>query len=176
MLVLQEVPGPWQVTGILLISGGLLVMGLERGTSQPGLKLLAFAALTGLMAAAYTVVDAFGARRSGDWLAFTLWLMALDGLSFVGIVSAVRGCQLWQTIAREWRRTLVSGSLGVTAFGVFLWALSRGPVGGVSALRETSVLFASLIGVMVLKERWSVFRLAGALLITTGVAVFAIRG
>lgn len=79
------------------------------------------------------------------------------------------------TIGREWGRTIVSGLLGVAAFVVFLWALSRAPIGGVSALRETSVLFASLIGVVVLKERWSLPRLAGAMLIMMGIVVFATR-
>jgi uncharacterized membrane protein len=175
LLVLGENPGMGPIVGIALVFTGMIAMAsaLRQALS---LTLLTAAALTGLMVAAYSVVDAYGARLSGDWLSFTVWLMVLDGGCFVGVVAALRGPVLWQTIFSEWRRTIVSGLLGVGAFAVFLWALSRGPVGSVSALRETSVLFASLIGVFVLKERWSLPGLAGAVLIMLGIIAFATRG
>lgn len=173
LALLGEKPGGWQIAGIALISGGLLAMGLEKKGGAPSLRMLMFATLTGLMVAAYSVVDAYGSRTSGDWLSFTVWLMVLDGAAFVGIMSTLRGPILWQVIGREWRRTLISGLLGVTAFTVFLWALSRGPVGSISALRETSVLFATLIGVFVLKEQWSLPRVVGSALITSGIVTFA---
>lgn len=175
LVLLGEIPGAWQIAGIGLISAGLIAMSLETKGRAPSLRLLLFAALTGLMVAAYSVVDAYGSRTCGDWLSFTAWLMALDGATFVAVTSALRGPALWRTLSGEWQRTLISGLLGVAAFAVFLWALSRGPVGSVSALRETSVLFASLIGVVVLKESWSLPRLAGALLIMLGIIVFATR-
>lgn len=173
--VLGESPGAYQLFGIVLISGGILIMRLDEGDSRPGMTLLFTAFLTGLMVAAYTVLDAYGARISGDWLSFLVWLMFLDGLAFVGLISLLRGRTLWTTVGREWRLTLVSGFLGVTAFSVFLWALSRGLTGGVSALRETSVLFASLIGIIIYKERYSNRKLAGILCITAGIITFAIR-
>jgi drug/metabolite transporter (DMT)-like permease len=176
LLALGEWPSLWQAAGIVLISCGLLAISFERRHTPLGAALLASAAVTGLTVAGYSVVDAYGTRLSGDWLSFTTWLMVLDGGVFVAMTAAVRGGSFWRTIARERWRTLISGSLGVGAFGVFLWALSRGPVGGVSALRETSVLFASLIGVLVLKEKWSARRLGGAALITLGIVVFATRG
>jgi len=175
-IALREVPSVWNAVGILLISGGIIAMGLDRKGAKPGIKLLAAAAATGLMVACYSVVDAYGARLNGDWLGFVLWLMVLDGAAFVAVVHVARGRVLWTSIGREWRQTLVSGLLGVGAFCAFLWALSIGPIGGVSALRETSILFASLIGVVILKERWSALRLGGIVLIVAGIAVFALRG
>jgi len=175
-VVLGEIPGLWNSAGILLISGGILAMSLDPKGSRASPRLLAVAAATGLMVASYSVVDAYGTRLNGDWMVFVLWLMVLDGVAFVSVVHVARGRRLWESIAREWRHTLVSGLLGTGAFSAFLWALSQGPIGGVSALRETSVLFASLIGFVVLKERWSGHRAFGVLLITAGIAVFAIRG
>lgn len=172
---LGESPTALQLFGIFLISGGILVMRFDDKDFRPGMALLFTAFLTGFMVAAYTVLDAYGARISGDWLSFLVWLMFLDGLAFVGLISLLRGRTLWATVGREWRLTLISGFLGVTAFSVFLWALSRGLTGGVSALRETSVLFASLIGILIYKERYSVRKLSGILCITAGIVVFAIR-
>lgn len=174
--VLGEVSGAWQAAGIGLISCGLLVISLGPQGNAPSRTLFAAAIFTSSMVACYSVVDAYGTRVCGDWLSFTVWLMVLDGGSFVAFVTVLRGRALWRTLVRQPGWTLASGLLGVGAFGVFLWALSRGPVGGVSALRETSVLFASLIGMLVLKEPWSLPRLAGALLITLGIIVFATWG
>ncbi len=174
IVALSEMPSGWQTTGILLTSSGILAMGLEQQGPKPTLPLLIAAAATGFTVASYTVIDAYGSRLSNDWLSFTVWLMVLDGAAFVGVVSLVRGRRLWVTITHEWGRTLISGLLGIAAFAVFLWALSQGPIGGVSALRETSVLFTSLIGVVILKEGWSMARFAGAALITVGIVIFAI--
>ncbi|MBY0271028.1 MAG: DMT family transporter [Burkholderiales bacterium] len=172
---LGESPTAYQLFGIVLISGGILAMRLDEADARPGMSLLFIVFVTGLMVAAYTVLDAYGARLSGDWLSFLVWLMFLDGLAFVGLISLLRGGTLWTTVCREWRLTLISGFLGVTAFSVFLWALSRGLTGGVSALRETSVLFASLIGILIYKERYSLRKLAGIVCITAGIITFALR-
>ena len=173
--VLGEILEAGQMAGVGLVSVGLIAIGMERRGGALSFALLASAGLTGFLVAAYSVVDAYGTRLSGDWLSYAVWLVALDGAVFVAVMSRLRGRALWSIVGREWRRTLISGLLGVGAFGVFLWALSRGAVGGVSALRETSVLFASLIGIFVLKERWSVPRVSGAALITLGIVMYAAR-
>ena len=173
--LLGEILEAGQMLGVGLVSVGLIAIGMEHRGRALSPALLASAGLTGLLVAAYSVVDAYGTRLSGDWVSYAVWLVAMDGAVFVAAMSRLRGRALWMIIGREWRRTLVSGLLGVGAFGVFLWALSKGAVGGVSALRETSVLFASLIGIYVLKERWSVARLSGAMLITLGIVLYATR-
>jgi drug/metabolite transporter (DMT)-like permease len=70
---------------------------------------------------------------------------------------------------RYWLRGLAGGALSAAAYGVVLWAMTRAPVAAVSALRETSVLFATLLGAWVLKERLGVQRLTGAVVIVVGV-------
>ena len=174
--VLGELPTAFQWFGVLLICGGILAMRLDDKAFRPDIALLFAAFVTGLMVAAYTVVDAYGTRISGDWLSFLIWLMFLDGLAFVGLISLLRGRKLWRTVAVEWRVTLISGVLGVSAFSIFLWALSREFTGGVAALRETSVLFASMIGILIYKERWSAQKLTGILLITLGIIAFTFQG
>lgn len=173
--VLGEVLEAGQMAGVGLVSVGLIAIGMERRGGALSPALLVSAGLTGFLVAAYSVVDAYGTRVNGDWVSYAVWLVAMDGAVFVAVMSRLRGRALWSIVGREWRRTLISGLLGVGAFGVFLWALSRGAVGGVSALRETSVLFASLIGIFVLKERWSVPRLSGAILITLGIILYTAR-
>ena len=71
---------------------------------------------------------------------------------------------------RGWRRGLVGGIGSVAAYGIVLWAMTRAPVAAVAALRETSVLFAALIGGVWLKEGLGFQRLLGAASVVAGVA------
>jgi uncharacterized membrane protein len=84
-----------------------------------------------------------------------------------------RGPKLWTTMRLSWQASLVSGLVAVDSYGVFIWALPLGAVGPVAALRETSVLFAPLIGTVVLRERLGLTRTAAAGLITLGIVLIA---
>jgi drug/metabolite transporter (DMT)-like permease len=75
--------------------------------------------------------------------------------------------------AARWR-VLVSGMLGLLSFCVFLWALSRNAVGAVTTIRETSVLFAMAIGVLLHGEPLSLRRLTGAIAILAALVVIAL--
>ena len=171
---LGEYPRPLEWTGIGLVCAGLLLLSLEGGRGRLPLRTIGLAACAGLAVAAYSVVDAYGIRMTGDWFSFTVWLVALDGSAFVCYVLATRG----RTAIRAWKeapgRTLASGALGVVSFGVFMWALGRAPVGAVAALRETSVLFAAVIGAVALGERATLNRCIAAVAVMSGVGIIAL--
>lgn len=173
-LLLGEVPPLSHLIAILAICAGLILLAAEKspGPSRHWKSLLV-AAVAGLMVASYSVVDAWGTRSTLNWLDFTLWLYVLDGGTFVVVAHLMRGKALWQNLAQRKSETLTSGLLGSISFGVFLWALSAGPVGPVSAIRETSVLFASLIGIFILKEPLSLLRILAAILIFAGIFMMA---
>ena len=173
MIFLGQIPNANHLFGVVVICGGLFCLSLESGTYVAS-KTIIMAAVTGLSVGAYSVIDGYGVRLSEDWVAFTVWLVLLDGGAFVLLSHSVLRPDLWATLRKTWRITLFSGILGVISFSVFLWALVRAPVGPVAALREVSVLFASMIGVTVLGERFSLWRLAGAALVTAGVGVLAL--
>jgi len=169
---LGQVPSLGQSLGIGLVSTGLLMVMLER-QRQPNWRLWSAAAGAGLAVAGYSVLDAYGIRLFGTWLGFTAWLIVLDTAVFLGLSRMQRGPKLWRDLKATRWRVLASGTLGLASFCVFLWALSRGPVGVVSALRETSMLFAIAIGVLLHRERLSAPRFAGALLMVSGVVAIA---
>ena len=170
---LGESPSAAAVAGILLICIGLLLLAYEAGGHGASVAVLVAAGGAGLAVAVYSVVDAYGIRLAGDWFSFTVWLFIVDGSLFVGYALATRG----EGALRAWRenvgRTLASGFLGVVSFAVFMWALGRAPVGAVAALRETSVLFAAIIGAVVLGERATWKRYAAAVLVIIGVGIIA---
>ncbi len=173
-LFLAEWPGGWQLVGIAAISAGLIWLALEGPGPIFNRSIVLAAAVTGSAVAAYSVVDSYGVRLWNDWLSFTVWLVVLDGGTFIALSRWRTGPTFWNSIALRSRAVLVSGGLGVVSFSVFLWALGRAPVGSVTALREVSVLFTSAIGVLALHERTSLTRIAGALLVTGGVALLAL--
>lgn len=170
-LFLMQRPSTASLLGVVLISCGLLLLIAERGSARISLGTLGVAGLAGTAVASYSVVDAYGIRLGGDWAGFTVWLMVTDGLVFVTYVLLTRG----RSALRAWQSapwvTLTTGLLGLTSFVVFMWALGRAHVGAVTALRETSILFAALIGAIFLGERATVWRYASAVVVMAGVAM-----
>lgn len=172
-LVLGESPRPMAVTGIALICLGIVALARERRQAI-ALRAFAAAAVVGTTVAAYSVLDAYGVRLTADWFSFTIWLVALDSACFSAYAVVTRGPRALRTWARGWRRVLVSGGLGVASFGVFMWALARAAVGPVCALRETSVLFAAVIGAFFLKEAAPPLRYAAATAVMAGIGVISV--
>jgi drug/metabolite transporter (DMT)-like permease len=170
---LGQVPTAAQCFGIALVSAGLLLVALD-GIALPGSRLVAAAAGAGAAVACYSTLDAYGTRLYGDWAGFTAWLVTLDNLAFLLLARTLRGPALWTGLAAMKARVLISGVLGILSFSVLLWALSRAPVGAVTALRETSVLFAVLIGGALHREVLSPQRLAGAAAILAGALAIAL--
>lgn len=172
--VFGELPPLMTVIGIGLISAGLVALMFERAGRRITASTVGVAALTGLAVASYSVVDAYGVRLNGDWLSFTAWLILCDCATFLAYVVVTRGGPF---VLTSWRRdrgsVLLSGCLGVLSFSVFIWALSRAPVGPVSALRETSVFFAAVLGVIALRETPSWTRCAAAIAVTAGIMTIA---
>ena len=117
--------------------------------------------------------DSYGARAAADWWSFTVWLIVLDSIAFVAVARAIRGPLLWPQIGTSGLRTAMAGALGAGSFVVFIWALNRNPVAVVVAFRECSVVFATLIGIWVLKETVSSRRLVAVGLITAGLILIA---
>ena len=127
-----------------------------------------------MIIAAYTLVDAAGVRTAGKPQAYVVWLFTLDALPFSLLVFFWKKDQLVSYARRFWLRGLVGGGLSAAAYGIVLWAMTRAPVAAVAALRETSVIFAALIGAWLLKEGHIARRIAGAATVAAGVIALKI--
>lgn len=171
--LLGQSPSAGQVSGIILVSLGLIW--LSAYSIRGGVdRRLFFAALgAGATVAGYSVADAYGTRLAGNWAAFTAWLIVADCLSFSLLIYWMRGPHLLRDLWRFRAKMVLAGLLGVVSFSVFLWALSRSPVGAITALRESSVLFATLLGVFVHGEKPSRHKTAAVALIATGLITIA---
>ena len=132
---------------------------------------LVFAAGTALFIAAYTVTDAMGARLSGDAVSYVAWLAILDGLPMLIAAAVLRRAALAHHLAARKLKSVAGGALQLTAYGLVVWALALAPMAAVSALRETSVLFAAIIGVKLLGEPLGARRIIAAALVAAGIAM-----
>jgi drug/metabolite transporter (DMT)-like permease len=166
---LGEAPKPNIWMGILLICGGVLSLGLVGFHWRESRASTGWALANAVIIAVYTLVDAAGARASGSPEGYVVWLFVLDALPFPLMVLAQRRAALVQYATQYWVRGLVGGALSGIAYGIALWAMTRAPVAAVAALRETSVIFAALIGAWLLKEGHVVRRLASAMVVLAGV-------
>jgi len=166
---LGEAPKPATWTGVLLIAAGVLSLGLTGFHWSTSRVSPCWALANAAIIAAYTLVDAAGVRLSGSPEGYVLWMFVLDALPFPLIVLALRGRQLVEYGRRYWLRGLTGGVLSAAAYGIALWAMARAPVSAVAALRETSVIFAALIGAYILKEGHAGRRLRGAAAVVAGV-------
>lgn len=145
---------------VILITLGVMSLALTRGASGIGeSKAVLFALGTGLFIASYTVVDGVGARVNGSAHGYTFWLLALHGIPFAVFTTCVRGRRLVPQVRRVWRVGLSAGLASMLAYWIVIWAMTQAPLALVSALRETSVVFAVVFGVVLLKERLDFVRL-----------------
>jgi len=166
---LRELPQTHVIVGILLISIGIISIAFARRTQHPpAAAYWAFA--NAAIIAVYTLVDGTGARASGNALSYVLWLTFIEGIVFLTWTRRHRGKPAFGYLRKQWRRGLVGGFCSVAAYAIVLWAMTRAPVAAVAALRETSVIFAALIGALWLKEGFGLARLAGAATVVIGVA------
>jgi drug/metabolite transporter (DMT)-like permease len=166
---LHELPTAHAMLGILLICTGIVSIAfVRRERHPPAAALWAFA--NAAVIASYTLVDGTGARASGNAAAYVTWLIFIEGLPFLAWIGWRRGAPAIAYLRRGWRRGLVGGACSLAAYGIVLFAMTRAPVAAVAALRETSVLFAALIGAVWLKEGFGAMRLAGAASVVAGVA------
>jgi drug/metabolite transporter (DMT)-like permease len=169
-LFAHEAIGPLHVLGIVMISAGIIAIALE-GSHVSRAGLLA-ALTTGVTIAVYTVIDGIGVRLSGGQaLAYTAWMFLFYWLMPVLIVAKRGLAALWSPVRAAPMAvgsSLVGGLVSIAAYGIVIWALQSGAMGPVSALRETSVVFAVLIGSMFLRETVSGKRWIACVIVAGG--------
>ena len=167
-MLTSEAPGISQLLGVIGVCVGVLALSRNaRGKPLPG-RPMAYALLTGVLVAAYTLVDGLGARRSEAALAYGAAMTFGGGLATGAVLLAWRGRESFRADARTWLVCSQAAALQIGASWIAVWALTRAPLAVVSALRETSVLWVALLSAFVLKENVGLRRLASTILVLCG--------
>lgn len=157
--------------GVLLICAGILLPFLLRPAAlgMPGKGTL-FALGNSAVIASYTLVDGQGTRLSASPIAYSLWLFVLTAFPLAALAVMRHGGGVWHHMRRRWAPGAIGGFLTIASYTIVLWAMTRAPIAAVAALRETSVVFAALIGSVLLKEQMGRPRVAGAIVVACGIA------
>jgi drug/metabolite transporter (DMT)-like permease len=154
--------------GVVIICIGVLTMALAPRRSQGDWRTIGFALANAVVIATYTLVDGVGVRRSHNALAYTLAIFLASSLLFVPWVAWRHPGALAVAVRRHWHLGLGGGACIILSYALALWAMTRGPIAPVAALRETSILFGLLLARIALHERPSRARVAAGLLILAG--------
>lgn len=167
---------PWAETlGVLLVSAGILAFATHTARDAVAQrKSLWFALGNAAVIAAYTLIDAKGARLSGAPVAYALWFFVANGAVMLALGYALRGAAVPRHVLRRWRLTFGGGAGAVLAYGTALWAMTLAPVALVAVLRETSVVFAAALGALFLKEPFTARRAGATLVVLAGLVALRI--
>ena len=164
-----DVLSPIGWAGVIAICLGIFTMALgDRANDRKGISL---ALLNALVIAGYTLIDGAGVRRSGAPAAYTLWVFLLTGLPLALWAASARKAAFFPYFGRHWRLGLAGGVATTASYGLALWAMTVAPVAVVAALRETSILFGTLLAGLVLKEHIGPRRVISACIIACGAAI-----
>jgi drug/metabolite transporter (DMT)-like permease len=162
-------PAVW--TGIALVSAGIFSLVLEVRRQPHSARATRLALLNAVLIGVYTTIDGLGVRASEAPVSYSLWLAVTTGVPWL-----VWGVMRGRTAGglRRWLPVLTLGGVGsLTSYTLVLWAMTRTPVAAVAAVRETSIVFATVLGSLVLRERVTPVRALAACAIAAG--VWAIR-
>jgi drug/metabolite transporter (DMT)-like permease len=176
-LWLGERLGLYGWAGIIVLAAGILLLAVRGGRTLKSFdaRSVGFALLTSLTITAYTLVDGLGARISGAPQQYTVWLFLLSG-GAMGIYGLVRvGPRLATEFADHWKLTIGGAALSTAAYAIAIWAMTVAPIALVAALRETSVLFAALLGTVLLREPLLPARIAAACLVLAGMVLVRLK-
>ena len=169
-----EVPGLGLGLGVAAISIGVMLVGVNRSAPLPA---TGWALLTGAAIAGYSLVDALGVRVNGDVFSYKGWGAVFTFLPISLVVIARRGpAGFVAAAAGRWRQGLFAGAISSAGFMLVLWAQLRAPIGPITALRETSVLFGAALAAVLLKEKVTARRWAGALVVCAGAMLIGFSG
>ena len=161
------------ILGVIIASIGIASIAfLHESSLKNNLPALLFATGTGIIIAGYTVADGIGVRLSGSPFGYIAWLFFLE-FPIVMFVFFRRRKRLMASWKLEWKHFVGTGLSSVFAYGIVIYAVAYAPMAAISALRETSVIMAALIGTLVLGERPWEQRVAAAVFVASGVALIA---
>ena len=159
-----------QSAGMVALCFGILSLAFEPGPrSAKNKAAVGWALVVALCIGIYTTIDGFGGRNSGTPWGYVAWTCLLEAICLAALLWARKGGSELMVVAKSWRITLIGGATTLLAYCLVVWAMTQAPIALVSALRETSVIFAALLGVFIFKERLGPQRVLAIALVILGI-------
>jgi drug/metabolite transporter (DMT)-like permease len=175
--ILGDKVAPIGLLGILVLGLGIFTMSIKSAADAVHMdrKALFLAILTAVTICLYTITDGTGARLSGNAWAYSILLFTTEGLVFGLIVLGLRGKAALKPCYDFIGPGLAGAVLSGAAYSISIWAMTQAPIPLVAAVRESSVLFAAIIAVIVLKEPLRTNRIIASILILIGLILIRLQ-
>ena len=162
----------FELIGILVISLGIIVLGFQYIKTFKNYSAMVYALGTGLFISGYSITDGYGGRASASPLNYTAFLMILNAIIFLILLRIMNKSGVVKKVFSKGKKIFfIGGTLSFVVYGTIIWAFTHAPVPIVAALRETSIIFALLIGTLFLKEKFTLLKATAVLTIFFGVIV-----
>lgn len=179
-LVLHEALPPLALAGLVVATAAVFAFAAPPpGTllrHHPDGAVLGWALATALGVALYNVADARGVRGAPEPFTYIVWIFLLDAIGITCTALVRRRRELGRAIASKWKFGVVAGMLSILSYGSAVYAFSLMETAKVSALRETSVVFAALMGALFLREGFGPRRVAAAFVLAAGLVAMQFGG
>jgi len=160
----------FELVGILVISFGIIILGFQNTKTYKNYSAMAYALGTGLFISGYSITDGYGGRVSNSPLNYTSWLMILNAIIFLILLRIMNKPGVVKKVFNKGKKILfVGGTLSYIVYATIIWAFTKASIPTVAALRETSIIFALLIGTFFLKEKFTPLKTAAVLTIFFGI-------
>ena len=172
LLLLNINISKFELIGILVISFGIIILGFQNIKTFKNYSAIVYAVATGIFISCYSISDGLGGRLSNSPLNYTAWLMILNAIFFSILLKIMNKPRVPLKVLNEGKKIFfIGGTLSYIVYGTIVWAFTQAPVPLVAALRETSIIFALLIGTFFLKEKFTLLKVIATFVIFIGVAL-----
>ena len=161
---------------IMVIGLGIMSLALSKGINEiRERRAVLFSLGTGCLVAVYTIVDGLGARLAGTPHGYVLWLFLFSGTPVTLIALYVERDETLRVFRQDWKLGLAGGLTMLATYWMVVWAYTLAPIAFVSALRETGIVFAVLIGTFILKEKLNLTQIAATIATLIGIVMIKIH-
>ena len=157
------------LVGILFISVALLLISLSNFTKKIHLKTIGISIFIAFLISIYTFSDGAGVRSVDNTLSFIAWNFFLGGWISIGYVYLTKKEDLFRLKIKDFILILSATIVSFSAYAIIIWSMKYEPFGIVASMRESSIIFATLLGLIFLKEKISFIRIISSILFFLGV-------
>ena len=159
----------YDLIGASVIGIGILLMGLGIFNLDEDRKLIPLALGSAFATAGYSIIDGMGARLMGDAFAYVSWLLIFSAIFYVPVIFSIKGQSVFPKNRKQLSLGLLVGGTSFLAYAIVVWAMTQAPIAVVTALRESSILFAVMIGYFFFGDRMTFNKILAAVVIVIGI-------
>jgi len=167
---------PLAIAGIAVISIGILSFAFDRpihADSKKSRNALLVGLAIGLFIMGYQLSDGLGVRLAGNKYSYIVWLFVPEGPLMLLICLLMRRYEIFTFARYHWKKFFLGAVMGTGSYSIAIYAAAQGSLGHVSALRETSVVFGTIMSALFLKEKFRNLRYLAAGLVALGATLLA---